>query len=503
MKRFYLLTALIVLVCCSQAQIRLSLLGGPQSAKVLESNSQPGWDSTTKPFYSNRAGIHIGFLADIPIGVSGKWSLQPAILYSAKGRKYFRLFDTATAEQSDTLSYGHNFFTNYIDLPFNLAYKIPLGKRTRFVLSAGPYFSFFFNGKNSFEWRRYSDNAYSKDESDIQVGKAAEKVHTFDFGWNARAGFDFGGVYLTGFFSQGLSSFYEASYAGKFKHQVAGASIGFWLNKVTPAAVPLKDRDKDGIPDKDDACPLIAGTAATQGCPDKDGDGVADQTDKCPDIPGVARYNGCPIPDSDKDGVNDEEDKCPQVPGLAKYLGCPIPDSDGDGINDEEDSCKQVAGLARYHGCPIPDRDNDGVNDEEDKCPDQPGSRENNGCPEIKQEIVEKVNYAARNIFFSRNSNQLDSRSFESLNDVANIMNEHPELTLQIDGHTDNTGNAAYNLILSQKRADAVLEYLASKGVERNRMEAKGYGQEKPITGNDSPAQRAQNRRVELKLSYK
>jgi outer membrane protein OmpA-like peptidoglycan-associated protein len=82
-------------------------------------------------------------------------------------------------------------------------------------------------------------------------------------------------------------------------------------------------------------------------------------------------------------------------------------------------------------------------------------------------------------------------------------MNEHPELTLQIDGHTDNTGNAAYNLILSQKRADAVLEYLASKGVERNRMEAKGYGQEKPITGNDSPAQRAQNRRVELKLSYK
>ena len=160
-----------------------------------------------------------------------------------------------------------------------------------------------------------------------------------------------------------------------------------------------------------DACPDVAGPAALNGCPDRDGDGIADKDDKCPDVAGLAKYNGCPIPDTDKDGINDEEDKCPTVPG-----------------------------VARYQGCPIPDTDNDGVNDEEDKCPNEPGPASNFGCPEIKQEIIEKVNLAAKNIFFATGSAKLLAKSYPSLNNVVKILTENPTYKVDIAGHTDTTG---------------------------------------------------------------
>lgn len=87
--------------------------------------------------------------------------------------------------------------------------------------------------------------------------------------------------------------------------------------------------------------------------------------------------------DTDGDGILDKNDNCPSVAGVAKYKGCPIPDTDKDGINDEEDACVTVAGIAKYKGCPIPDTDNDGINDEEDLCPKTPGIAANYGCPEI------------------------------------------------------------------------------------------------------------------------
>ncbi|MEO7049476.1 MAG: thrombospondin type 3 repeat-containing protein, partial [Ferruginibacter sp.] len=135
---------------------------------------------------------------------------------------------------------------------------------------------------------------------------------------------------------------------------------------------------------------------------DRDNDGVVDSLDRCPDTPGLASLQGCP--DRDGDGIADIDDKCPDVAGIAKYQGCPIPDTDGDGINDEMDKCPTVKGLARYQGCPIPDTDGDGVNDEEDKCPTRPGPVSNQGCPVIAKEVVDKVNFAAKNVFFSTGS---------------------------------------------------------------------------------------------------
>jgi OOP family OmpA-OmpF porin len=208
------------------------------------------------------------------------------------------------------------------------------------------------------------------------------------------------------------------------------------------------------------------------------------------------------VVDTDKDGIPDDIDKCPTVPGVARYQGCPVPDTDKDGINDEEDKCPTVYGVARYQGCPVPDRDNDGVNDEEDKCPDTPGTKENNGCPEIKKEVVEKVNYAAKNILFITGSAKLTTSSYKGLDDVAKVMKDNPQMKISIDGHTDNTGTVAINDKLSQQRADAVKKYMVSKGIDASRITSTGHGQNSPIADNKTASGRQKNRRVEMTLGY-
>jgi OmpA-OmpF porin, OOP family len=257
-------------------------------------------------------------------------------------------------------------------------------------------------------------------------------------------------------------------------------SLGIAVNvaREKPAAPPppvqmpiVLDRDGDGVPDDTDACPDLAGPATLNGCPDRDGDGIADKDDKCPDVAGIAKYDGCPIPDTDKDGINDEEDKCPTV-----------------------------SGVARYQGCPIPDTDNDGVNDEEDKCPNEAGPASNFGCPEIKQEIIEKVNLAARNIFFATGSAKLLAKSYSSLNNVVKILTDNPSFKVDIGGHTDITGTHDKNMVLSDNRAASVKAYLVSKGIDESRITSQGFGPDKPIADNKTATGRATNRRVEMKL---
>ena len=137
-----------------------------------------------------------------------------------------------------------------------------------------------------------------------------------------------------------------------------------------------KDRDGDGVPDKEDDCPDTPGLVEFQGCPDRDGDKIIDVRDSCPDVPGLAKFAGCP--DRDGDDIQDSEDECPDTPGLAAFNGCP--DRDGDGIQDKKDNCPDEAGPAETQGCP--DRDRDGVLDSEDLCPDKPGLAEHKGCPD-------------------------------------------------------------------------------------------------------------------------
>lgn len=231
---------------------------------------------------------------------------------------------------------------------------------------------------------------------------------------------------------------------------------------------------------------------------DRDGDGVLDADDNCPDVAGLASLKGCP--DSDSDGIANADDKCPNQAGLAKYGGCPIPDTDGDGINDEEDKCATIKGVARYQGCPIPDADGDGVNDEEDKCPSRQGPASNQGCPEISKAVIDKINFAAQNVFFATGSFKLLPKSFKSLDEVAKLLKDDESLMVDVNGHTDAQGKDDKNQILSENRAAAVKTYLVSKGVADSRLTSVGFGSTKPVADNSTAAGRAKNRRTELSV---
>lgn len=267
----------------------------------------------------------------------------------------------------------------------------------------------------------------------------------------------------------------------------------------TVALKGCPDKDSDGIADKDDACPDMAGTAALKGCPDKDSDGVADKDDACPDVKGLAALKGCP--DADGDNVADADDKCPgtKTGYVVDATGCPL-DNDKDGVVNEEDPCPDVTGPVALKGCP--DSDGDGVADNEDRCPQVKGNISNKGCPEISKADVKKITQIASNIFMETGSDKLKATSLAQLDALTEILKRYEAANLVIEGHTDDRGDDASNMALSQKRTEAVKAYLMSKGILESRLTAVGYGETKPIADNKTAAGRAKNRRVELKTSY-
>ncbi|HYH96591.1 OmpA family protein [Hyalangium sp.] len=270
--------------------------------------------------------------------------------------------------------------------------------------------------------------------------------------------------------------------------------------RVDAQGCPVKDSDKDGVLDPDDACPLVAGEAMLKGCPDADKDGIEDAADKCPQVFGVAEFQGCA--DTDKDGLQDSDDKCPTEAGPKERQGCPEKDTDKDGLLDEQDSCPNEAGIPELKGCPAKDTDGDTVSDHLDNCPAEAGPADNQGCPAAQKQMVAIKQGRIEikdTVYFASNKAIIQSRSFKMLDQVAKILTEHPELEkVWIEGHTDNVGKPDANLKLSQRRAEAVRDYLVKKGVEAQRLEAKGFGQERPIAPNTTAKGRATNRRVEF-----
>jgi outer membrane protein OmpA-like peptidoglycan-associated protein len=260
-----------------------------------------------------------------------------------------------------------------------------------------------------------------------------------------------------------------------------------------------KDTDGDGVYDKDDACPEVAGLKEFDGCPDSDGDGIKDSDDACPNVAGLAELNGCP--DTDGDGIADKDDMCPNEKGTKANNGCP--DTDGDRVVDKDDKCATVPGPAANGGCPWPDTDGDGVLDKDDNCPNEAGPASNNGCPEpVISEVAEKkIGEFAKTILFNSGKATFKTGVTDKLDGIVKIMNEFPKATFIIEGHTDSTGSSALNLRLSERRAIAVRDYLVNNGVATVRLEAKGFGEGSPIDTNDTRAGRANNRRVEIKVT--
>jgi outer membrane protein OmpA-like peptidoglycan-associated protein len=304
---------------------------------------------------------------------------------------------------------------------------------------------------------------------------------------------------------------------------------------VGAVRIEKTDQDGDGVPDLDDACPELPGRLEFKGCPDRDADGIPDSEDACPNEPGTRETQGCPVAkDSDGDGVPDDIDRCPLDPedkdDFQEEDGCPDADNDGDGIVDKADTCPNDAGPLETRGCPVVDRDKDGVVDPDDKCPDAAGPPENAGCPDADRDgdtIADRLDrcpdqfgpgpegcprrYTLLNVFkerieikqqvhFATAKFRVLPDSFPLLNQVAQVLSDFPKMRVSVEGHTDNVGGESMNMRLSQRRAEAVRDYLVAKGVARDRLEAVGYGPTKPIASNKTARGKAKNRRTEFRI---
>jgi len=111
--------------------------------------------------------------------------------------------------------------------------------------------------------------------------------------------------------------------------------------------------------------------------------------------------------------------------------------------------------------------------------------------------------YKINDILFATNSYELTKASKLAIETFIEFMNDNQSVEVELQGHTDNVGSAEYNLTLSENRANAVYQYLISKGIAENRLTYKGYGQEKPIADNSTVAGRAKNRRTIFLITKK
>ena len=249
---------------------------------------------------------------------------------------------------------------------------------------------------------------------------------------------------------------------------------------------------------------------------DRDLDGIRDRIDGCPDDPedldGFEDLDGCPDNDNDRDGILDLDDQCPLTAedkdGFEDENGCPDYDNDGDGILDEPDQCPLVAedkdGFEDEDGCPDHDNDGDGILDANDKCPDEVETyndyADDDGCPDtmLVRVVGDEIRLDDR-VYFRVNLADVAPRSWPLLQNVAKLLDENPQYErVRIQGHADDTGEAAWNQALSERRGQAVREMLVKFGIDPDRLVAEGFGEDRPQLQDTSVHARKKNRRVEF-----
>ena len=183
-------------------------------------------------------------------------------------------------------------------------------------------------------------------------------------------------------------------------------------------------------------------------------------------------------------------------------------DSDNDGIPDAYDRCPNQAedfdGFQDEDGCPDYDNDHDGVPDDRDECPDVaegPGGT-GDGCP-VDPVVVYREGriLVIGKIHFASGSDRVLPRSERTLDRLAGLLREHPEIRhVRVEGHTDDIGGTELNLRLSRERSERVRKELEGRGVRGSRLSAKGFGEARPVAPNGTKAGRAKNRRVEFTI---
>lgn len=253
--------------------------------------------------------------------------------------------------------------------------------------------------------------------------------------------------------------------------------------------------------------------------PDRDDDGIANVVDECPDaaedVDQHEDADGCPELDNDRDRVPDARDGAPNEPedidDFEDWDGVPEPDNDRDGVLDGTDHCPIVAedrdGIADDDGCPEDDADGDTVLDAADHCPLTPGVRtqghpECEGCPALACMTSEGTITILERVEFATGSDRILAPSEPVLLAVQQILATNPQIRrLRVEGHTDDRGNDARNLTLSQSRAESVVRWLTAHEIAVDRLEAQGLGETRPLVPNRSSRNRQVNRRVEFHIT--
>lgn len=315
--------------------------------------------------------------------------------------------------------------------------------------------------------------------------------------------------------------------------------------EVDQAGCPL-DADGDGIPDYRDECMYEPGTEQTKGCPDTDGDGLADKYDACPEEPGPISNKGCPIEekekekseesggantqaapqgvsaggvniffvypgangqmpqiystntgggminDRDNDGIADNIDNCPDQPGSLSNAGCP--DAQSQVASNTYSAFSNISG-----GCPN-DIDCDGISDQFDKCPDQPGSIRNKGCPIEHLSPKWRKEYSINPVHFVTGKSFLTDYSRAHVDKLIETMMNNPELNVWLFGHTDARGSEDFNARLSEDRLRTIVNYMTSKGIDKDRIYTMAFGESFPAALGTQPEELKKNRRVDFYL---
>ena len=313
------------------------------------------------------------------------------------------------------------------------------------------------------------------------------------------------------------------------------------------------DKDSDGVTDADDECPDVQGPIENKGCPygDADGDGLPDNIDKCPQLKGIIELGGCP--DRDRDGIADLQDECPDIPGTIYNGGCPefsqlhvidnrgrtvtIVNEHSNGeyivrgiphnsayyylvesrkdeipnpiyitiVNQEgEHRIEASLGKSGYYEVKKPKVENTDVEDVEEETTQD----EVLPIQEEKEEVVlateerKVVDQAFGELEFENGKSIIKESSYPSLLELVKLLDNNADWKVSFTGHTDNVGEAMFNMLLSKKRAEAVKEFLNQFGVDDNRIVVDFYGETKPISTNDTEEGRSRNRRVDMVLIH-
>ncbi len=388
----------------------------------------------------------------------------------------------------DGFSFGVTGSVNKID---KMVFRIPGTESTDVEVNPGDLSYYAFDASIKYSFMEMIGTKWFDPSLNIGGG--------YNFFGDASAGTVNGGLGITFWFSEQVGLQLQSVYKHSFDdNRVADVDVPSHIQHFAGLTFKFggKDTDNDGIYDKDDACPEVAGLPEFKGCPDTDKDGIQDSEDGCPEEAGTKELNGCP--DTDGDGIINSEDACPEDKGTKMMNGCP--DADGDGVADKNDNCPTVAGAKDNAGCPWPDTDGDGVADKDDKCPTVAGTVANNGCPEVSDDTMKKLNDYGKTILFNSGKASFQKQTIPVLQAMTAILKEYPTAKFSLEGHTDSTGSEVSNQKLSEERAAAVKNFLIENGIDASRLSSKGFGESMPVDSNKTSKGKANNRRVEVKL---